>query len=109
MLGRIWNVQIHNPGPAGGSGGDYWTRGLGSQLAGLYGELLGMRLIDIGYKKLARDGDPVEIGFEYAPHDPPPSPSCCRSPACSWPCGRVAGGWRSSAPAAWSPPTRWAP
>lgn len=73
MAGRIWNVQIHHPGPAASSGEDFWTRGLGSQLAGVYGELLGMRLIDIGYKKLARDGDPVEIGFEYAPHDPPPA------------------------------------
>lgn len=74
MAGRIWNVQVHHPGPAPGeSGEDYWSRGLGSRLAGLYGELLGARLIDIGYKKLARDGDPVEIGFERAPDNPPPS------------------------------------
>jgi hypothetical protein len=71
MSGHIGNVQISHPGPTDESEGDeYWTTGLGSQLKVMYGELLGMVPIYIGYHKLTyEDGHLPDIGFEYSPDD----------------------------------------
>ena len=49
------------------------THGRGASLVSMYGELLGMRHIFIGYHKLVHeDGRTPEIGFEYAPSNRPP-------------------------------------
>ena len=70
MAGRVWNVQIWHPGAPAGDAGRYWDRGEGGRLASLYGELLGMERIDVGYKKLVhRDGHLPEIGFESGRDD----------------------------------------
>lgn len=58
MTGWIWNVQITCPGK------ERYEREAGG-LASLYGELLGMQRIDIGYIKLTKgEGVLPEIGFE---------------------------------------------
>ena len=64
-------IQISHPGPTDESQYDsYWTDGLGSQLRSMYGALLGMVPIYIGYHKLVHeDGRIPEIGFEYSPDD----------------------------------------
>lgn len=73
MNGHIGIVQIGHPGPTAADADDYWTTGRGARLASMYGELLAMQHIFIGYHKLVHeDGAIPEIGFEYAPHDPPP-------------------------------------
>ena len=73
MAGFIGIVQIGHPGPADGDGDAYWRSGLGAQLASMYGELLGLHHIYIGYHKLVdQDGRTPELGFEYAPLDHPP-------------------------------------
>lgn len=68
---HIGIVQIGHPGPTDESQYDaYWTDGLGSQLRSMYGALLGMIPIYIGYHKLVHaDGRIPEIGFEYSPDD----------------------------------------
>jgi hypothetical protein len=72
VRGVIDTVQISHPGRAD-EGVDYWVDGDGGRLAGLYGDFLGLHLIDIGYKKLVHDDErlPV-IGFEYSPDDARP-------------------------------------
>jgi catechol 2,3-dioxygenase-like lactoylglutathione lyase family enzyme len=83
MAGHIWIVQISHPGPPSrsqgrsgppdGDGDAYWRCGLGAQLSSMYGELLGLEPLYIGYHKLVHsDGRTPEIGFEYSPLDPPP-------------------------------------
>jgi hypothetical protein len=63
MSGVIWNVQISFLAGEGAVDG----------LAALYGELLGMRRIHIGYTKLVHeDGHLPEIGFEGTSEDRPP-------------------------------------
>ena len=70
MAGLMWNVQIWHPGAAEGNGEEYWADGEGGRLASLYGRLLGMERIHIGYMKLVKhDGSLPEIGFENGPHD----------------------------------------
>lgn len=71
MAQHIGIIQISHPGPTDESPSDsYWTGGVGSQLRSMYGELLGMVPIHIGYHKLVHeDGRIPEIGFEYSPHD----------------------------------------
>lgn len=74
MAQHIGIIQISHPGPTDESESDaYWTGGLGWQLRSMYGELLGMMPIYIGYHKLVHeDGRIPEIGFEYSPHDARP-------------------------------------
>ena len=73
MTGHIAIVQIAHPGPSGAEGEGYWETGRGARLSSMYGRLLGMQPIYIGYHKLVhQDGSIPELGFEYAPHDPPP-------------------------------------
>ena len=72
MRGLVGNIQIGHPGPDE-ERDDYWSDGRGALLVAMYGELLGMRHIFVGYHKLVHeDGRTPEIGFEYAPEDPPP-------------------------------------
>lgn len=68
---HIGIIQISHPGPTDDSQYDkYWTDGLGSQLRSMYGALLGMKPVYIGYHKLIyEDGRIPEIGFEYSPDD----------------------------------------
>src|SRR5688500_16305068 len=73
MAARIGIVQISHPGPTDGEDGDYWTGGTGARMRAMYGELLGMQPIYIGYHKLVHaDGATPEIGFEDSPGDAPP-------------------------------------
>jgi hypothetical protein len=71
---HIGIVQISHPGPTDESEhDDYWTVGIGSQVKAMYGALLGMTPIHIGYHKLVHeDGHIPEIGFEYSPDDARP-------------------------------------
>jgi hypothetical protein len=71
---HIGIVQIGHPGPTDESEHDtYWTDGLGSRLRSMYGDLLDMTPIYIGYHKLVHeDGHIPEIGFEYSPDDARP-------------------------------------
>lgn len=71
MAQHIGIIQISHPGPTDESQYDsYWTDGLGSQLRSMYGALLNMVPIYIGYHKLVHeDGRIPEIGFEYSPDD----------------------------------------
>lgn len=69
MKGHIGIVQIEHPGGTeeDEAAGGYWEAGRGSRLLAMYGELLGMEHIYIGYHKLGyRDGRIPEIGFEHA-------------------------------------------
>lgn len=67
MRGLIGIIQIEHPG-ADSAKDDYWEHGRGASLASMYGGLLGMRHIFVGYHKLVHeDGRTPEIGFEYAP------------------------------------------
>ena len=74
MGGEIGIVQIGFPGPAVPQDAEgYWEAGQGGRFTSMYGELLGMQHIFIGYHKLIhQDGGTPEIGFEYAPEDPAP-------------------------------------
>ena len=73
MAGHIANVQISHAGPDDDELTEYWQVGAGARLAAMYGELLGMVRIYIGYHKLVHeDGHLPEIGFEYSPEDRPP-------------------------------------
>jgi hypothetical protein len=69
---RLANVQIWHPGAASDADrAAYWgDEGEGGRLASLYGELLGMRRVDVGYEKLVHDdGRWPEIGFEDGRED----------------------------------------
>lgn len=69
VKGHIGIVQIEHPGGTGvdEAAGGYWEVGHGAQLLAMYGELLGMQPINIGYHKLVyADGRIPEIGFEHA-------------------------------------------
>ena len=73
MTGIIGIVQISHPGPTDDAGDAYWRTGRGARLSSMYGSLLGMEPIYIGYHKLVHsDGRTPEIGFEHAPDDAPP-------------------------------------
>jgi len=69
MAGTIATVQIEHQGAGADEGADdYWGSGLGGRLLAVYGELLGMEHIDIGYHKLVyEDARVPELGFEHAP------------------------------------------
>ena len=71
MAQHIGIVQISHPGPTDESVDDgYWVDGLGARMRAMYGELLGMIPIHIGYHKLVHeDGHIPELGFEYSPDD----------------------------------------
>jgi hypothetical protein len=72
MAGWIWNVQIGTPGR------EYKQKA--GELGALYGALLGMQQIHIGYFKLTRgEGVLPEIGFE---NDDPSGPGDARA---QWP------------------------
>jgi hypothetical protein len=72
MRGLIGIVQIGHPGPDE-EGDHYWTAGPGASLAAMYGGLLGMRHVFVGYHKLIHEDERTpEIGFEHAPRDQPP-------------------------------------
>jgi hypothetical protein len=73
VTGIIGIVQIGHPGPTDDADDAYWRTGRGAQLSSMYGSLLGMEPIYIGYHKLVHpDGRTPEIGFEHAPDDAPP-------------------------------------
>ena len=73
MVGLIGTVQVSHRGPDDDEGTDYWQNGSGARLLSMYGDLLGMQHIYIGYHKLVhQDGRTPEIGFEYSPDDEPP-------------------------------------
>ena len=65
MAQHIGIIQISHPGPTDESQGDtYWRGGVGSHLRSMYGELLGMVAIHIGYHKLVHeDGHPFCLGI----------------------------------------------
>ena len=67
MKGHIGIVQIEHPGgtAADEAAGGYWVRGRGAQLLAMYGGLLGLDHINIGYEKLVHpDGSIPELGPE---------------------------------------------
>ena len=69
MKGHIGIVQIEHPGgtAADEAAGGYWVRGRGAQLLAMYGGLLRLDHINIGYEKLVHpDGSIPELGFEHA-------------------------------------------
>jgi hypothetical protein len=70
VKGHIGIVQIEHPGGNDDDEdvGGYWEAGRGAQLLGVYGGLLGLQHIDIGYRKLVdANGRIPELGFEHAP------------------------------------------
>lgn len=75
MKGHIGVVQIEHPGNSAdqeGTGG-YWEGGRGARLLAMYGGLLGLDHVNIGYEKLVYpDGSIPELGFEHAPANLPP-------------------------------------
>ena len=69
MKGHIGIVQIEHPGGTDEdeAAGGYWEVGRGARLLAMYGGLLGLRHINIGYQKLVyADGRIPELGFEHA-------------------------------------------
>lgn len=72
MTVRIENVQIGFSDRLG-DGDRYFIDGQGSRLLRMYGELLEMQPINIGYWKLTNgNGRIPDIGFEWSPDDEPP-------------------------------------